>query len=324
MPEELTQGQQRHGASGPRAAHVAILLGTLDGAAFLPQQLDSIQEQSHRDWSIEASDDGSKDSTLDVLASYRRRWGDARLQVRRGPAHGFCANFLSLVCAVDIQADYFAYCDQDDLWEPDKLERAVRWLSNQPKDTPALYCGRTRLVDVHGETIGFSPLFTRPVGIRNALVQSVAGGNTMMINGAARTLLVEAGPDIDVQTHDWWTYLVVAACGGVIHYDSHCSVAYRQHAANLVGSNIFMRGRVRRAARLLAGHFREMNERNMTALSRLRHKMDKDCKETVDCFALARRSGTLGRIKGVLSAGVYCQTPLANLGLAVATILNRL
>jgi hypothetical protein len=109
--------------------------------------------------------------------------------IHAGPAEGSTANFLSLTCRADIDADYFAYADQDDVWESDKLERAVNWLKTIPEGVPALYGSRTLLVDARNQHIGYSPLFEREPNFRNALVQSIAGGNTMVFNRAARDLL---------------------------------------------------------------------------------------------------------------------------------------
>ncbi len=111
-----------------RSSHVAILLCTHQGERFLARQLDSVAAQTHADWRIWVSDDHSTDGTLEILECYRREWGDERISWVRGPGKGFVANFLGLACDPRIEADYFAFCDQDDLWDPDKLEVAERRL----------------------------------------------------------------------------------------------------------------------------------------------------------------------------------------------------
>ena len=302
---------------------IAILLCTHQGQRFLAPQLDSIVAQSRRDWSLWVSDDRSTDQTLEILGAYRRKWGDERLSVRVGPGQGFRANFLSLACAPDIQAQYFAFADQDDLWDADKLATAAAWLDQTPASVPALYCARTRLIDEHDNTLGYSPLFQRPVTFRNALVQSIAGGNTMMYNAAARALLMEAGSDIDVQTHDWWAYMVVTGCGGNVFYDTQPKVGYRQHGANLVGSNASLSGRAQRARKLLAGRFRSMNGRNLAALQRIRHRLTSGNQAVLEEFERARQQGLAGRVMGMRRSGVYCHTSLGNLGLAAATVFKK-
>jgi glycosyltransferase involved in cell wall biosynthesis len=303
---------------------IAILLCTHFGERFIEQQLESIKAQNLTDWRVWVSDDGSTDRTLGILGEYRRQWGDERLSIRSGPSCGFRANFLSLVCASDIRARYYSFADQDDLWDADKLETAATWLDRLPSGVPGLYCARTRLIDVNGRVVGSSPLFASPVSFRNALVQSIAGGNTMMLNNAARKLLIEAGADVNVQTHDWWAYLVVTGCGGNVFYDPRPTIGYRQHRANLVGSNASVLGRARRAARLMSGRFRDMNNRNIGALKRLVHRMAPENLRVLEEFERSRNSGLFGRIAGIRRSGVYCHTRLGNMGLAAATLLKKL
>jgi hypothetical protein len=302
----------------------AILLCTHFGETFLAAQLDSIESQSVSNWRVYVSDDRSTDATRDILDEYRRRWGDKRLSVRTGPGAGFRANFLSLACAADIHARYYAFADQDDVWDTDKLEIGLRWLQAEPDDSPRLYCARTRLIDCQNQVVGYSPLFRRPVSFRNALVQSVAGGNTMVFNNATRDLLVEAGADVDVQTHDWWAYLLTTGCGGRVHYDPRPTVGYRQHGANLVGSNVSIVGRIRRARRMLAGHFRDMNARNIAALRRMQHRMSIENAELLKQFETARNEIVLRRLISMRKVGVYCHTPIGNLGLIAATLLRKI
>jgi len=162
----------------------------------------------------------------------------ARVEIIDGPRRGASANFLFLSCAENLVSEYYAFCDQDDVWEAAKLERAIDALERTDPGIPALYGSRTRLVDEAGNEIGFSPLFHRKPEFRSALVQSIAGGNTMVFNQKARELLVFCGADVDVPSHDWWLYQITAACGGYVHYDACPSVSYRQHADNVIGANM--------------------------------------------------------------------------------------
>ena len=159
------------------------------------------------------------------------------------------------------------------MWEADKLERAVAWLATVPSGTAAVYGSRTTLIDPDGRVIGMSPLFRKPPTFRNALVQNIAGGNTMVLNEAARQLLIKAGGALDVPSHDWWLYQLTTASGGLMHYDTHCSVRYRRHERNLVGWNIGIVARVRRARMLIQGRFKNWTDRNVKALEGFRPHM---------------------------------------------------
>jgi glycosyltransferase involved in cell wall biosynthesis len=306
------------------SAMVAILLCTYHGQQFLADQLESFAAQSYPQWNVWASDDGSEDDTHAILEQYREKWGDDRLSIHSGPAEGFVANFLSLICKASIQAEYYAYADQDDIWEADKLSRAVQWLDTIPKDIPALYCSRTRLVDVNNEEIGLSPLFTKPPSFSNALVQSIGGGNTIVFNDAARNLLREAGDDIRVKSHDWWSYMAIIGCGGQVFYDSYPSIRYRQHGDNRVGSNISLPAKLARARLLLEGSFRNWNEHNVQALQRIRSRLTPENRRILDEFATARHRWLLPRIIGIMRSKIYRQTLLGNLGLVAATLLKKI
>ena len=146
----------------------------------------------------------------------------------------------------------------------------------------------------------------------------------MVFNAAARALLIEAGADVIVQTHDWWIYILVAGCGGKVHYDATPKVGYRQHDRNLVGSNASWPGRVHRTRRILIGHFKSMNDHNIAALRRVRHRLTAETRCALDEFARARDAWLLPRVFGVRRSGVYCQTVLSNLALIGATLLNKL
>ena len=305
-------------------ANVAILLCTMQGRKYLPDQLDSIRGQTHALWSIWASDVGSTVGTRDILGEYQAKLGATRLCFRDGPAKGYAANFLSLVCDARVTADYYAYADQDDIWESNKLELALEWLQTIPSHVPALYCTRTRSVDVNNHEIGLSPLFAKPPSFANALIQSLAGGNTMVFNDAARNLLCGAGPDVPAVSHDWWTYMVVAGCGGQVLYDPVPSVRYRQHESNLVGTNNDWRARLVRVRMLLQGRFRDWNDKNMLALECIRGRLTPENRGLLDKFSKARNRRLVSRLVGLRRCGIYRQTLLGNLGLIAATFLKKL
>jgi glycosyltransferase involved in cell wall biosynthesis len=308
----------------PAVPKVAVLMCTMQGQHFLAQQLNSIATQTHPSWAIWASDDGSDDHTHAILEYYQSHWGEDRISIHDGPAEGSTANFLSLTCRADIDADYFAYADQDDVWEADKLERAVAWLETVPEDVPALYGSRTLLVDARNQHIGLSPLYEREPSFRNALVQSVAGGNTMVFNRAARDLLRRAGEDIEAVTHDWWAYMLVSSCGGQLHYDAHPTVRYRQHDANQFGANIDPVAQYQRARLLLQGRFRSWVDANLKALQRVRHLMTPENRAVLDEFAAARQRWIGPRLVGLWRTGIHRQTLLGNIGIMLAALINRL
>ena len=297
---------------------------TFQGERYLVAQLESIAAQTHCRWTLWVSDDGSTDETLAILERYRSQWGADRLAVVRGPAEGFAANFKSLTCRAEIDADFYAWADQDDLWEPDKLANALAALASAPSSVPALYGTRTLLTDADNQPVGLSPLFTRPPNFANALVQCIAGCNTMVFNRAARELFVEASSQCDALPPDWLMYLLVSGCGGRVHYDPWPSVRYRQHGQNLSGSNLSLGGRWRRARLLMAGEFRGWVDSNLERLARVKHRMPAHNLAVLDEFVQARQRRLPGRLIGFWRSGIHRQTALGNFGLAVAALFNKL
>ena len=302
---------------------IAILLCTYEGQRFLQEQLDSFTAQSYPNWKLWVSDDASKDNTHDILERAKGRLGD-RMSIHNGPQEGFCANFLSLACKRDIHADYYAYSDQDDVWAPDKISRALAWLETVPKTLPALYCSRTRYISTKGNEIGHSAAFARPPTFRNALVQNIAGANTMIFNQSARELLIQMPDHGDVVSHDWLLYLLVTGCGGHVFYDTHPSVNYRQHKSAAVGQNVTIAAKLNRILALLAGEFKHWNTANIKVLSSFRSKLNEENCATLDYFIGARQNSIASRMINFYRSGVYRQTILGNIGLFVAALLNKI
>ena len=303
---------------------IAILLCTFDGQHYLRDQLGSIKAQSLDDWKVWASDDGSCDATLSILTQHALSWGEGRIAIFQGPSGGFVRNFLSLVCNPLIQSDFYAFADQDDIWEPDKLQRALDCLSAISSQVPALYCARTLLVDAANNPLGLSSRYSRQPSFRNALVQNIASGNTMVFNDAARRLMIEAGATVDVFAHDWWAYLLVSGCGGVVNYDPVPALRYRQHSSNQIGMNTGIAATMSRLKGMLGGRYKNWNGRHIGALARMIHRLTPEHAQTLARFSRARTEPLFPRLAGFWRARVYRQTNMGNAGLVVAALLNKI
>jgi len=307
--------------AGPK---IAILLCTYNGQAFLEQQLQSIQRQTWLNWQVVISDDGSSDDTLAIVRRYQQAWGLDRLSVYSGPGRGFAHNFMSITFRAEIEADFYAWCDQDDIWREDKLQAAGAWLQDMAADIPALYLGRTELVSETAALLGYSPLFRRAPSFANALVQNIGGGNTMVFNRAACQLLRRVGPPQAIVSHDWWAYLLVTGVGGHVRYDTTPYVLYRQHGRNLVGANSSWAARWVRLRMLFQGRFKNWNSINIAGLEVCEPQLTEDNRRRLATFKRLRHQPFLRRFITLLRSGVYRQTVLGNLGLVVAVVFKRL
>jgi hypothetical protein len=270
------------------------------------------------------SDDGDCHESLALIDAFKDRFEEGRVTVVPGPKKGFVANFLSLTCDAAIEADYFAYSDQDDIWHTDKLEKSIKYLNDIGEELPSLYCSRTVIVDKDNNDLGLSPLFLKKPAFANALVQNIGGGNTMVFNKKARELALQAGSEVPVQTHDWWMYMLVSGSNGFIKYDPEPSLRYRQHDDNLVGCNITWRARCVRIYMLFMGRFKEYNEKNIRSLWAAYQLLSPENQRLLDQFCELRNSNILKRIAMFRKLKIYRQTVFGNLGLWVAVFMNKL
>jgi glycosyltransferase involved in cell wall biosynthesis len=301
---------------------VVILLATYNGGRFLGDQLRSFVCQRHSNWSLIVSDDGSSDNTLHLVEQFRDDVSN-HVSIRQGPGLGFWRNFLSLLHR-DSTGHYFAFSDQDDIWLPEKLTNAVGFLKTVDPAIPAVYFTRTQLIDDDGKVIGMSRLFCRPPAFRNALVQNIGGGNTMVMNRAAYVLLNAVPSDIEIVSHDWWIYQIVTGAGGIAKYDPEPGVQYRQHIRNIVGSNMGLSARFARLHALMRGRITVWNDTNVAALNRVRHLLTPDNRIVLDRFMKARRARLLLKPIYLRKAGVYRQDLFETAGLYASAFLGRI
>jgi len=304
---------------------VSIILGYYNGNKYLKEQIQSILRQSHQNVDVFISDDDS--SIMPDISSLNLTIEEAkRIHITTQTNNlGFCKNFLITLAKVDKPSDYFAFSDQDDIWHPNKIENALKLLSQYPDDKPALYCSRTNISDETGRAIlGMSPLFKKPPSFSNALVQSIAGGNTMVFNKAARDIIVQSTTSTQVVSHDWWCYQIISGAGGVVLYDTKPSLNYRQHQENLVGSNDSWFARFTRVRYLWEGKLRIWNDINLSALVKNRDQLTLDNQHLLDLFITMRQSSLCKRLYLMKRAQLYRQTALGTIGLLVAIFFNKI
>ena len=213
---------------------VAILLSTYNGERFLHAQLNSFLAQTHENWVLHWRDDGSTDETLAIMQDFCAKIGAERCiqSSSSGPHLGAARSFLALLSET-LGAEAVAFADQDDVWLPEKLDNAVHMLA-AAGEAPALYCARQYLVDEDLGGAHLSILHDQQPGFPACLTQNIANGNTLVMNAAAAALVATAGYPAG-SVHDWWSYIVVTACGGRILFDERPQVLYRLHKHNLIG-----------------------------------------------------------------------------------------
>jgi len=220
-----------------------ILMATYNGAAYIEEQLNSLAGQTHNDWVLLVRDDGSTDGTPDLLR--RHAADDARIRLLPSAANtsatGPAQNFGRLIAeGLQTRHNLFFLCDQDDIWEENKLAVLARHFPELGEEaTPILAHSDLSIVDAGSRVTHSSvkqhtscnPLPADP--LIYLLTRNLATGCTVACN---RRLLELASPiPQQAMMHDWWLALVAAAAGQ-IKYTPEALVRYRQHGGNTIGA----------------------------------------------------------------------------------------
>lgn len=222
---------------------VLILLTTYNGQRFIGEMIDSLLVQDHKSIHIVISDDCSTDDTPQIVSDYASRFPDMitfyQSNLKFGNAQ---AHFLHLLEQFH-DADYIMFCDQDDVWHPDKVSRTLQFVKQAEPDTPCPILAHTDLhvVDEHLEQI--HPSFCRysnidgtRIAFNQLLVHNVVTGCTVMLNRELANLATSRTFDKkSVIMHDWWLAILAAACGRVVFLNEP-TIEYRQHNSNTVGA----------------------------------------------------------------------------------------
>lgn len=227
-------------------AKIAILLSTYNGADYLAEQIDSIKQQTYSSWQLYIRDDGSTDQTVQIIQAYQK--ADQRI-VFLNETHienlGVKRSFMALLA--NARADYYMFCDQDDVWLPEKIELTLaKMMKKYVTDKPRLI--HTDLMVVDQDLKPQKAMFGRDFqdDFRDVLYSNSVTGCTVMVNEALRQLLLKTSFEPQqVVMHDWW-FALVAAAFGEIDYLEKPTILYRQHGDNTFGADVSGFQRLRR------------------------------------------------------------------------------
>ena len=224
-------------------ATIAILMATYNGERYLAEQLDSLLAQTCQDWHLYVHDDGSQDGTIAILNSFASAHPGKMTILDYPPTGGPCKNFMSMLERVE--APYYMFCDQDDVWLPRKIELSIVELRQIEQENPEKGIVVYTDLQIVDETL--SPLFSSMweyAGIYPQYIRTfndsgghtaIATGCTMMFNWQAKAT-VGGFPADKALMHDSWMCLCVLKCGGILKGIKEVTVLYRQHGNNTLGA----------------------------------------------------------------------------------------
>ncbi len=211
---------------------ITILMSTYNGERFLEKQLTSINRQSlsKKEYSIRlfVRDDGSSDRTIDILNSWKEKLS---IDIVVGNNIGARESFFALLCDAP-ESDYYAFCDQDDIWDENKLERAIACVDADR----TLYFSNVRYIDEYDKPLGENLLcqefnFT----LTRLLMCNPANGCSMVWNRGLQKLIKDVPYDTFTM-HDEYLCTIATLFGNVV-YDSLPTMGYRVHGSNVTQSN---------------------------------------------------------------------------------------
>lgn len=221
---------------------VTILLATYNGQKYIEEQINSIIAQDFSDWKLILSDDGSSDSTAEILESYAEKMPEKIVHYKSGKRFGNAQNHFMHLLEQFHNTPYIMFCDQDDVWHPDKISKTFARMEEIEKDpsVPALVHTDLCVVDQSLNKLSdsfcrFSKLDGNRLGLGQLLVQNVVTGCTLMINRALAQLACESPLPKNALMHDWWIALICSVFG-TSSFLNQPTIDYRQHSNNSVGA----------------------------------------------------------------------------------------
>lgn len=206
---------------------VQVLMSTYNGERYLKEQLESLFYQKGVEVVLLVRDDGSTDHTLDILNEYQEK---GKLEFYTGENLKPAKSFMNLITKAG-GADYYAFCDQDDVWEEIKLIEAIKCLQDQ--DRPALYMSAAKIVDEDLNFIKIHHIHTFNT-LENAMLKNEAIGCTEVFNAKLLKILQMYQPNF-IKMHDSWVCRVAHTIGAYVYVDENAYILYRQHGDNVLG-----------------------------------------------------------------------------------------
>lgn len=211
---------------------VNVLISTYNGEKYIKEQIDSILAQTYPFVNIYVRDDGSSDATTDILAEYAQK---KQLTLFEGENVGFGQSFLWLLDYTE-DGDYWAFCDQDDIWEKDKLKKAVEALEGMDQAVPNMYVHDFYVTDEHLNVQDRYGNSIPRYSFQMAITECLHMGFTMVINNKFRLLMLRGNIKI-LTTHDWWAELIAMEFGDIF-VDDYIGAYHRRLDCSISGGTL--------------------------------------------------------------------------------------
>lgn len=262
---------------------VVILMSTYNGEKYIKEQIDSVLNQTYKNIEIYVRDDGSKDGTIQILQNYEEQ---GEIHFIKGENVGVVKSFYECLKKGFESGDIFAYCDQDDKWHKDKIERAVKFLNEENQDIPLLYFSEFNYCDESLNFLNKSKLNKKGASFQNSIVECISFGISEVFNKSLAKKILDSTPD-DICFHDWWAYMIANGLGKVI-YDDEATVEYRR-----TGNNVSPNGKgklqlqIYRIRKFLLGKYFKNIRKQINKFSvQFSNELNTENKKIIEMFSL--------------------------------------
>lgn len=305
---------------------VAVILGFYNGEKYLKDQLESIISQTHKNLKIFIFDDNSEEGLNKLKLTLNNKLHPKIKIIKRVSNIGYAKNFLFGLKDVGQKFDYYAFSDQDDIWKINKIELAIKKMNVFKSSKSLLYCSRTAyFTEDCSKEIGSSRIFKKGPEFKNALIQNIAGGNTILMNKEARNIIIKTLKKNEFVSHDWWCYQVITASGGKVIFDHNKTLKYRQHSDNIIGKNVGFLDKLKRLNSFFSGNYKRWCEININNLYKNKELITKRNLEILFHFTKARNSkNPIEKIIQFYKSGIFRQSKLETIFLVLGLLLNKI
>jgi glycosyltransferase involved in cell wall biosynthesis len=286
---------------------VTVLLATFNGVRFLEEQLTSLFDQQGVDIEVKVNDDGSTDGTIEILDKWKAK--GLNIYISQSSGLGPSRAFLTLLQSCD-EKQFVAFCDQDDIWEANKLATQVQLCKTS---RAFMAFSERKYIDSLGRVIGSSRKLKNLPTFENALIENIVPGNTIFLNSSA-IKIINSYVSPSITHYDSWIYLLVSGFGRC-EYISKPLVKYRLHENNQVGIRKFKVNRFETSA------LQFINQASY--LSKVsKHVLSTENKLVLAKFiAVLQANGKLNKAKAIFSTKFHRQRFIDKIGFKVAFLL---
>ena len=301
---------------------LAILLATYNGEKYLKEQIDSILNQTYKDFTLYIRDDGSKDNTVKIIEEYAKKNKNVIYVKDDIKSSGSCANFMNLLKYASSlnKHDIYMFADQDDVWLNDKVEITVNEYNKYNSNIPLLIHTDLYVVDkelnrINDSFIEYSNLDGNFNTFNRYLIQNNVTGCTMLINDKLVELV-----DYDIanlRMHDWY-FALLASAFGEVHFINSSTINYRQHGNNVLGAKKVkgIKGIYNKLVtnNTIKEDLNKIFDQANSFKEKYYDKLDKDKKEILDDFCKIPNESKINKINLIRENNFYKQGKVRVIG----------